>query len=131
MSKKHRTLWLIAGIVLVVTLGIISISKYQTAILKSREAVLRVNLDAMRKAINRYAKDKQRAPQTLQDLVQAGYFRELPIDPMTNSNSSWKPVVSTLDVSSAETGRGITDVRSGSSSISRDGTSYSGWYRPV
>ena len=117
MSK--RRVWLLAGIAIILILAAISISRYQAMILHTREVVLRDNLTAMRRAIKQYTNDKQRAPQSLQDLVEAGYFRELPVDPITNSNSTWKPVI--------ENDRGIIGLQSGSSSISSNGTIYNAW----
>ena len=61
------------------------------------------NLAALRSVIKQYTKDRQQPPQSLQDLVTAGYFRELPLDPLTNTNSSWQPVTGD---------GGIVDVRS-------------------
>jgi general secretion pathway protein G len=94
----------------------IAFPTYRYIMVKARERVLKVNLSAMREVIKSYTKDKNRAPQSLQDLVDAGYFREsLPFDPL---NAGWKPVIGA---------GGITDVRSGSDSISSSGTTYSTW----
>ena len=114
------------GIVIAVLLAI-SIPTYRFLILKSRESTLELNLYSMRSVIKQYTQDKRHAPHSLQDLVDAGYFRELPIDPVTNSRSSWKPVIETVVVSPGQTDRGIADLRSGASSISSKGTAYSTW----
>ena len=127
MAKQRVGLWLTIGITIIVILGAISTSRYQSMVLHSREEVLKTNLAAMRSVIKQYIQEKQRAPQSLQDLVDAGYFRQLPIDPITNSNSSWKPVIENVDISPGETDRGITDLRSGSTTISSNGTIYSVW----
>jgi len=103
---------------MIVVLVIISIPKYRKALQTSREAVLRNNLRNMRDAIDQFTDDKQRAPESLQDLVAAGYFRQLPVDPMTNSNSSWDPTV---------VERHLTDVHSGSYAHSSNGTAYRDW----
>jgi general secretion pathway protein G len=116
MSKQRRRL--AVGLAMILILAAIAASRYQMVVVKAKEAVLRGNLTEMRAAIKRYTTDKQRAPQSLQDLVEAGYFRELPVDPFTNSNSSWTPV---------RTDRGITDLHSGSSAVSSNGTEYSVW----
>ena len=81
----------------------------------------------MRTVIKWYVQDKHRAPQSLQDLADAGYFRVLPIDPMTNSNLSWKPEIGDVLISAEKTERGIADVHSGSSAQSSNGTAYSAW----
>jgi general secretion pathway protein G len=123
--RLKRRVWLVVGIAVIVILAAISISN--RAARRSREAILEVNLASMREVIKQYTKDKHRAPQSLQDLVAAGYFRELPIDPITNSNSTWNPMVEDVIVSPGETGRGITDIHSGSDSISSKGTIYNAW----
>ena len=125
MTKRIRT-WLTIGITVIAVLLAIAIPKYQSVILKSKESVLENNLFETRQVIDQYIKDKRQAPHSLQDLVDAGYFRQLPVDPFTKSNSSWRPVVETV-VSPGQTDRGITDIHSASNSISSNGTAYSDW----
>jgi general secretion pathway protein G len=124
---KRKHLLLVIGITIIAILLAVAIPKYQSVVLQTKETVLKDNLCDMRRVIDQYIKDKQTVPQSLQDLVQAGYFRQLPVDPMTNSSSSWKPVIGAVVVSPGKTGRGITDLRSGSNSISSNGTAYSTW----
>ena len=116
-----------AGMAITLLLIAISIPMYKSAMLRSRETTLTVNLGSIRDVIKLYTKEKKRAPQSLQDLVDASYFRQLPIDPITNSNSTWQPVIETVEISPGKTDRGITDVQSGSNSISSEGTSYRTW----
>jgi len=127
MGTKRVWKWAVAGIATIVILVTFSISRYQGVILKAREEVLAQNLVAMRGSIQHYIENKQRAPQSLQDLVDAGYFRELPTDPITNSNSSWKPVMGSVVTSHGRTDHGVADVHSGSNSISLKGTAYGSW----
>jgi general secretion pathway protein G len=115
------------GIAVIVFVAAIAIVSNQVMIRHSRESVLQLNLVAMRTVIKWYVQDKHRAPQSLQDLVNAGYFRGLPIDPMTNSNSTWKPEIGDVVISAETTERGIADVHSGSSAQSSNGTAYSAW----
>jgi general secretion pathway protein G len=106
----------------------ISIPIYQAVILRSRESVLKSNLHSMREVIDQYTADKKKAPQSLQDLVDAGYYRkELPWDPMTDSHDSWIPDFDTSVASADQTESGITDVHSGSNSTSTQGTPYNTW----
>ena len=105
----------------------ISVPIYQTTILHAREAVLRDDLFQMRSLINQYTLDKHQAPQSLDDLVTAGYLRKLPVDPFTNSNTTWQPVQDNSMMSIDETQPGIVDVHSGSDAISSQGTPYSSW----
>ena len=72
---------------IIVILISIAIPQYQKAIIRAKESVLRNNLTTLRNVIDEYTYDKQKAPQSLQDLVSAGYLREIPIDPITGSNS--------------------------------------------
>src|SRR4026209_2712386 len=110
MFKPRGWLGLMVGIAIAVIVAEVSLSKFQAMLLNSREATLNVNLTAMREAIQQHIKDKHRAPQSLQDLVDAGYFRQLPIDPITNSNASWRPVIEDVVISPGQIGRGITDL---------------------
>ena len=128
MSKERKRFWVGAGIAVVLVLTLLfGTTRYHTKIQNSREAVLRGNLLAMRVAIDQYVDDRHQAPQSLQQLVDAGYFRELPVDPMTQSNSNWTPVIGNIVISPEKSVRGITDLHSSSSSVSSDGTNYSAW----
>jgi general secretion pathway protein G len=112
---------------IIVILVSIAIPLYQKAILRSKESVLRNNLFTLRTVIDEYTYDKQKAPQTLQDLVQEGYLREVPRDPITESNSSWRVVMEDAVQSVNQTEPGIFDVHSGSDKMGLDGTPYSDW----
>src|SRR5881396_3819086 len=114
-------------ITIIAILGAISIPMYKAVVLNARETVLKDNLREMRRVIDQYTADKKKAPQSLQDLVDAGYFRQLPIDPITHSNSSWQPVNDTSVTSPDQTESGIVNVHSGSAAISSEGTPYNTW----
>jgi len=127
MSKNRFSRRIMIGIAVVVSIAAIAIRSSQVRMRNARESVLQLNLIAMRGEIKNYIQDKHRVPQSLQDLVDAGYFRVLPSDPMTNSNSTWKPEIRDVVISAGETERGIADVHSGSSAQSSNGTAYSAW----
>src|SRR5436190_24368348 len=111
MSNKRFSQRIMIGIVVAIFTTAIAIpSYYQATMRHSKESVLQGNLAAMRTVIKWYVQDKHRPPQSLQDLVTAGYFRELPSDPMTNSNSSWKPDIRDVVISAGKAERGIADV---------------------
>jgi len=93
---------------------------------RSKEAVLRQELKTLRYEIDNYTTDKEKAPQTLQDLVGAGYLRKIPKDPFTESAETWQVETSETVVGS-QTNPGISDVHSGSKLVSCDGTPYSSW----
>lgn len=99
---------------------------YTRSLLHARETVLRKDLQTMREAIDNYTLDKQQAPQSLQDLVDAHYLRNVPNDPMTNS-ADWVVHTSDTVISPDQTGTGIDDVHSGSDATGSDGTPYSSW----
>lgn len=105
----------------------VAVPSYISAIRSAREAALRQDLHTMRDAIEQYTEDKQAAPQSLDDLVQAGYLRSLPIDPMTHSSDTWVPDSSDSLSSIDQSTPGITDVHSGSDQVGSDGTAYSEW----
>ena len=114
-------------ITIIAILAAISIPIYKAVVLNAKETVLKDNLREMRRVIDQFTADKKKAPQTLQDLVDAGYFRQLPIDPMTNSNSTWETVADTSVASPDQTESGIVDLHSGSTAISTEGTPYNTW----
>jgi general secretion pathway protein G len=115
------------GIAVIAVLVAILIPQYRAWMRHARESMLTVNLDSIRSVIKQYTLDKHRPPKSLQDLVDAGYYRELPLDPFTNSNSTWIPVIETVAISPGKSDRGITDLHSGSSSVSSNGTTYQAW----
>jgi len=116
-------------IVMTVVTVIISLAvpMYRKAIVRAKESVLRNNLFTMRTLIDEYTFDKQKAPQTLEDLVREGYLRQVPVDPITNSNQTWRLVMEDVMSSVNQTEPGIFDVRSGSDQTSLEGTPYSEW----
>lgn len=100
---------------------------YQKSIVRSKESVLRGNLSAIRNMIDEYTIDKQKAPDSLDDLVSEGYLRQVPLDPMTNSNQTWKTVMEETAVGGSTSAPGLFDVHSGSDKKALDGTNYADW----
>jgi general secretion pathway protein G len=94
---------------------------------RAKEAVLKEDLHTMRTAIDSYTVDKQKAPQSLDDLVQAGYLKSIPVDPMTSRNDEWVTGESDTMTDINETEGGIDDVHSASEAVSSDGTTYNTW----
>jgi general secretion pathway protein G len=105
----------------------LAIPMYQKAIVRAKESVLRNNLFTLRTLIDEYTYDKQKAPQSLDDLVREGYLRQVPLDPITGSNQTWRVVMEEAMSSVNQNEPGIFDVRSGSDQGSLEGTSYSEW----
>jgi general secretion pathway protein G len=114
-------------ITIIAILGAIAIPIYRSVVLQAKETVLRDNLRELRKVIDQYTADKKKSPQSLQDLVDAGYFRQLPEDPITDSNQTWETVTDTAVAAPDQTESGISDVHSGSTAISTEGTAYNTW----
>jgi general secretion pathway protein G len=111
--------------IIVILIGM-AVGMYQRSLLHAREAVLKKDLQTMREAIDNYTLDKQQAPQSLDDLVESHYMRNIPIDPITQS-SDWVTHTSDMVISPDQTGTGIDDVHAGTDMVSTDGTPYSSW----
>lgn len=105
----------------------IALPIYQKSIVRSKESVLRNNLFTLRSMIDEYTIDKQKAPETLQDLVTEGYLRQVPQDPMTNSADTWHVIMEDTPAGGGTNPPGIFDVKSGSDKTSLEGTPYSDW----
>ena len=81
----------------------------------------------LRSVISQYTLDKQKAPQSLDDLVTAGYLKKLPVDPMTGRNDGWQVEQEDVLLAVDQQEPGITDVHSSSNLSASDGTVYSSW----
>lgn len=119
---------LMVVMLLIVILAGMAVPTYHVAIVRARESVLRDDLYIMRKLIDQYTIDKQHPPQSLQDLVDAGYLRGgVPTDPFTGRNDTWRVDMEDVPIS-PDAGPGVVDVHSGSDDVSSDGTTaYSSW----
>lgn len=118
-------LLIVISIIMILTTVILP--NYRQSIIRAKEAVLKDNLYQLRSLIDQYTVDKQKAPQSLEDLVSAGYIRQIPKDPFTDSNQTWQVTFGDSISTVGQTETGITDVHSGANGTAIDGTPYSSW----
>lgn len=126
-SRGFTLIELMIVISMILILVSVAIPMYNQSIIRAKEGVLRQNLFTLRSLISQFTLDKQKAPQSLDDLVGSGYLKQLPRDPFTGA-ADWTVDQEDVTLSLDQTGEpGITDVHSASSLISTDGTAYSSW----
>jgi general secretion pathway protein G len=128
-SRGSRGFTILEMMIVLIIMGIllsIALPVYNQALVRSREAVLRNDLFELRKLISQYTLDKQKAPQSLDDLVSGGYIKVVPKDPMTNE-ANWEVAQEDVLLSVDQQDPGIDDVHSASSALSSEGTAYSSW----
>jgi general secretion pathway protein G len=127
-SRGFTLIELMIVISVILILVSVALPAYNQSIWRARESVLKQNLFAIRSVISQYTLDKQKAPQSLEDLVTAGYFKQIPNDPMTSRNDSWTVEEETDTIMTADQQEpGIYDVHSGSTATGSDGTAYNTW----
>ena len=117
-------------VVMAILLILVSIAApmYRQQIVHARESVLRQNLFTLRTLISQYTLDKQKAPQSLEDLVSAGYLKQIPIDPITGT-ADWTvdQAQDTISSPDQQDEGGIDDVHSASTQVGSNGTAYNTW----
>jgi general secretion pathway protein G len=113
---------LLTVLAIIAVLLTLALPRYFGSVDKSKEVVLRENLQQMRDAISRYHADRGRYPESLEALAAERYLREVPLDPVTDSTRTWL-VVQPPD---PQTG-GVYDVRSGAPGQAKDGSEYLQW----
>ena len=123
MSRRGFTLIeLLVVLAVVATLLTLAVPRYFGSIDKSKEAVLKENLNQMREAISRYYADKGKYPESLDNLASDKYLRSVPLDPITESRGTWL----VLRPEDPQKG-GVYDVKSGAAGKAIDGSEFSTW----
>ena len=129
ISRGSRGFTLIELMIVVSVLLIlisIAIPQYTASVKRARESVLRQDLFTMRSVISQYTLDKQKMPQSADDLLQAGYLKQIPIDPVTKqADWTWHTAdEGTISSPDEQDQGGIDDVNSSSTDIGTDGVAY-------
>ena len=126
-SRGFTLIELMVVISMILILIAVAVPNYRASVVHARESVLRQNLFTLRSVISQYTLDKQKAPQSLDDVVQAGYIKQVPNDPMTTKPDWTVDQEDSTVMSPDQQDSGIDDVHSSSSAISSDGTAYNTW----
>ena len=127
VQRGFTLLELMIVVTIILILATLGAARYEKSVLRAKEAALKTDLKAMRSAIEQFTLDKQQAPQSLDDLVSAGYLREIPTDPITH-HKDWTVENSDVLLSPEQTATGIIDVHSASGETSPfENTPYSSW----
>ncbi|HEY1464138.1 MAG TPA: type II secretion system protein [Terriglobales bacterium] len=128
--NKQRGFTLIEMVIVIAIMLIlisVAVPAYNRSIIHARESVLKQDLFQLRSLISQYTLDKQKAPQSLDDLVSAGYLKQIPKDPFTDSADWTTEQEDDTIMDPSQTESGIDDVHSASEQSSSDGTAYSTW----
>ncbi|MGA7401230.1 MAG: prepilin-type N-terminal cleavage/methylation domain-containing protein [Candidatus Sulfotelmatobacter sp.] len=124
--RGFTMLELMIVISMILILMSIAVPIYNQSVVRARESVLRQDLFELRSLISQYTLDKQKAPQSLDDLVTGGYIKTVPKDPTTNE-ANWEVVQEDILLAVDQQDPGISDVHSASNATGSDGTAYSSW----
>lgn len=125
-DKGFTLLELMIVVAIIGILATIAQPMFKTAVLKSREAALKENLFNLRSVLDQYCADTGSYPDSLNDLVDKGYIRVIPADPMTGNND-WNVVYFSGETDSGESSGGIYDVHSYSTDVGLNGVPYADW----
>jgi general secretion pathway protein G len=120
--KGFTLIELLAVMVIIALLLTIAVPKYFGSVDRSREAILHQDLATMREALDKFYGDTGQYPDNLDDLVKRKYLRNIPRDPITETDSSWIIIAPSNDAKGA-----VYDIKSGAAGNGADGTAYADW----
>src|SRR5687768_11610482 len=129
-SRGFTMIELLIVMTIIIVLASLGMVGYRNSVRRSEEAVLKENLFRMRDAMDQFYADKNKWPGDLSELVSEGYIREIPEDPITNSQDTWRTEQAEPDANNPASGIGIDNVFSGSEETALDGTKYAEWGKP-
>lgn len=121
-SRGFTLIELLVVMVIIGTLLTIAVPRYFKSLERSREAVLRQDITALRESIDRFYGDTGKYPETLATLVEKHYLRAVPVDPISHSADTWV-VLHAEDPEDT----GIKDVHSGAEGVGEQGVPYAAW----
>ena len=119
-EQGFTLLELLTVVTIVGILATLAVPSYQASVISAREATLKEDLFVMRDVLDQYRADKGKYPDTLKELVAAGYMRAMPVDPFTKSSNTWQEITEPIE-------GGVFDVFSGSDLVGSTGTPYNQW----
>jgi general secretion pathway protein G len=131
LLRKNRPGFTLIELMIVMSiigiLAAIAVPSYRTGLIKARETVLREDLYNLRSTIDQFNADQGKYPDSLQDLTDKKYLRDLPKDPFTGKNDTWVVVEPPQPPEGTEIKGSVYDVHSGSNLIGTNGTPYNEW----
>ena len=129
VKKKAFTLMeIMVVITLVILLASVAAATHKSRVLAAKESVLKHNLSQIRLTLDAYNSDRGHYPESLRTLLDEGYLRKIPDDPITGTSETWE-VIYEQDLMNEDSSYepGVFDVRSGSQDEALDGTFYNEW----
>lgn len=120
MARGFSLIELIVVVAIIAVLLVIALPRYEASLDRARDVALQTSLKTMRESIDRFHEDKDRYPQSLQDLVDQHYLRSVPVDPVTGLATTWQ-----LEQAQGQGASGVAGVRSGAEGRAQDGRPYS------
>jgi general secretion pathway protein G len=121
-SKGFTLIELLVAMTIIALLLSIVVPRYFHSVTKAEETVLKEDLHLMRDALDKYHADSGGYPDTLDDLINKKYLRNIPVDPVTQSATTWILIPPTNSEKGA-----IYDIKSGAQGNGKDGSAYGDW----